>query len=56
MEQYLPLLLQELELTGRLINEAGLTVISVYIGGGTPTTLSAQQMDQLLKEIVKDFD
>ena len=56
LEEYLPLLLRELELTGRLVKEAGLTVISVYIGGGTPTTLTAEQMDRLLQEIRKDFD
>lgn len=56
LEEYLPLLLRELELTGRLVKEAGLTVISVYIGGGTPTTLTAEQMDRLLQEIIKDFD
>lgn len=56
LEEYLPLLLRELELTGRLVKEAGLTVISVYIGGGTPTTLTAEQMDRLLREIRKDFD
>lgn len=56
LEEYLPLLLRELELTGRLVKEAGLTVISVYIGGGTPTTLTAEQMDRLLREIRKNFD
>lgn len=56
LEDYLPLLLRELELTARLIKEAGLTLISIYIGGGTPTTLSAEQMDGLLREIVKNFD
>lgn len=56
LEQYLPLLLRELELTARLIKEAELTVISVYIGGGTPTTLTAGQLDILLKKICKEFD
>ena len=56
LEQYLPLLLRELRLTARLIKEAGLSVVSVYIGGGTPTTLSAPQMELLLQEICKGFD
>lgn len=56
LEEYLTLLLQELELTARLMKQSGLTLISIYIGGGTPTTLSAEQMDLLLREIVKDFD
>jgi len=29
---------------------------TVYIGGGTPTTLSAEQMDRLLTEIEQKFD
>ena len=29
---------------------------SVYIGGGTPTTLEAEQMDRLLKTITENFD
>ncbi len=56
LEEYLTLLLRELELTARLMKQSGLTLISIYIGGGTPTTLSAEQMDLLLREIVKDFD
>lgn len=56
LEEYLTLLLRELELTAHLMKQSGLTLISIYIGGGTPTTLSAEQMDFLLREIVKDFD
>jgi len=32
------------------------TLNSVYIGGGTPTTLSAEQMDRLLSKIESSFD
>lgn len=56
LEDYLPLLLRELELTAQIVKQAGLTVISVYIGGGTPTTLSAVQMEQLLRTINRCFD
>ena len=48
VDPYLEALFTEIEETGRVLREAGLTVRSFYMGGGTPTTLSAQQLDRLL--------
>ena len=56
MEPYLQALYKEIEITGRLLKESGRSVRSVYIGGGTPTTLTCQQMGQLLDTIYKSFD
>ena len=56
IEQYLPLLLREIRYTAELVREARLRLESVYIGGGTPTTLSAEQLELLLSEIEADFD
>ena len=56
LEPYLQALLQELEVTGLLLRESGKTIRSVYIGGGTPTTLSAAQMALLLDSIHNAFD
>ena len=50
VEPYLDALLREVEETGRVLREAGLTVRSFYMGGGTPTTLSAEQLDRLLSQ------
>ena len=50
VEPYVEGLLQEVSETGRVLREAGLTVRSFYMGGGTPTTLSAGQMDRLLTQ------
>ena len=36
--------------TGRVLRELGLSVRSFYMGGGTPTVLSADQMDRLLDQ------
>ncbi len=41
---YVELLAREIEQTGTIIRELGLRPESVYIGGGTPTTLSAEQL------------
>ena len=50
VEPYLAALLREAEETGRVLRQAGLTVRSFYMGGGTPTTLSALQLDRLLSK------
>lgn len=50
VEPYLDALIRETEETGRVLKEAGLTVRSFYMGGGTPTTLSAGQLDRLLSK------
>ena len=40
LNPYLNALLKELEITGRLLADSGKRVRTIYIGGGTPTTLS----------------
>ena len=56
MEPYLAALEQEITDAARMVAETGLSVKSFYMGGGTPTTLSAQQMDHLLTHLNKSFD
>ena len=56
LNPYLEALLKELEITGRLLAESGKHVRTIYIGGGTPTTLSTPQMAYLLDAIRDSFD
>ena len=56
LEPYLQALEQEIAVTGRLLAQSGRTVRTLYIGGGTPTTLSASQMARLLGVIRDNFD
>ena len=56
LEPYLKALLQEVEVTGRLLKETNKKIRTVYIGGGTPTTLSADQLKRLLDAIITHFD
>lgn len=56
IDDYFPLLLSEIRYTADLAKSLSLRLESVYIGGGTPTTLSAEQLDMLLSEIEADFD
>ena len=56
LEPYLQALLTEIRHTGKLMANSGHQVRTIYIGGGTPTTLSAAQMEQLLDCIKESFD
>ena len=56
IEPYLQALLKEIEVPGRLLAESGRRVRTVYIGGGTPTTLNCDQMARLLDAIHESFD
>ena len=56
IDPYLEALLKEIEVTGKLLAESGRKVRTIYIGGGTPTTLSAPQMARLLDTIHASFD
>ena len=56
LNPYLQALLKELEITGKLLAESGKHVRTIYIGGGTPTTLSTPQMSYLLDAIRDSFD
>ena len=53
---YLDALEQEIEHTARLLRAAGRSVRTIYIGGGTPTTLSTAQMTRLMQAIAAHFD
>ncbi len=56
VEPYLNALYREIEAAAALVKDTGLRVISVYIGGGTPTTLSAEQLRALLDKISASFE
>ena len=56
LEPYLEALFKELRHTGKLLASSGSCVRTIYIGGGTPTTLSTAQMCRLLEEIRNSFD
>ena len=56
LDPYLNALLKEMAVTGKLLAESGRTLRTIYIGGGTPTTLSTPQMAYLLDAIRDSFD
>lgn len=56
IEPYLEALCREIEGTAALVREAGKRVQSIYIGGGTPTTLDENQLSRLLCALSRSFD
>ena len=56
IEPYLDTLCREIEETAALVRAAGKQVQSVYIGGGTPTTLDEHQLARLLSALENHFD
>ncbi|MBR6377448.1 MAG: coproporphyrinogen dehydrogenase HemZ [Oscillospiraceae bacterium] len=53
---YLEGLLREIETVAAGMKKAGLGLRTLYIGGGTPTTLSAAQLRLLMETINRHFD
>lgn len=56
IDPYIDALCDDLDATFDTIRRLGLKLSTVYIGGGTPTTLSAPQLRRLLKKIASKTD
>lgn len=55
VEAFLEGLDYEIRETGRWLKEAGLKVTTLYLGGGTPTSIEAEQMDALFVTLHEAF-
>lgn len=55
MQRYLDSFLVEIEAVGRMIREKGLYVEDIYIGGGTPTSLTSDQISSLCQKVREDL-
>ena len=56
MTPYVDLLCTELEQIGEIAKSLGLRLETIYFGGGTPTTLSANLLTKIFSTIEKHFD
>ena len=56
LPQYVEYLVKELEITGEIAKANSLKLESVYVGGGTPSTLSAEQLGIIADTVNKNFD
>lgn len=53
--EYVKLLCKELEIIGRTADELGLKLETVYYGGGTPTSLEADDLDKITETVARCF-
>ena len=53
---FLAALEKEIAATAEQVRALGLRVVSIYMGGGTPTTLSAGELDRLCTLLAESFD
>ncbi len=56
VDPFLEALDREIDAVAAIVPKAGAVIRSIYIGGGTPTTLSASQLDHLLSHVRSAFD
>ena len=56
VQPYVDCLCREVEEIRIQADKAGLKLCSIYIGGGTPTSLSADQLRQLMGTVRANFD
>ena len=55
-KSYLEKLIIEIKGLAKLLEETNKEIETLYIGGGTPTTLDAEEMDILIKALFKELD
>lgn len=55
-EEYTDKLIEEIKGVSKLIKEANKEIETLYIGGGTPTTLEPEQLDRLIIALNKELD
>ena len=56
MEPYVTYLIKEIEYTAARVKKLGLSVKTVYMGGGTPTSLAPKMLQDILGAVHKNFD
>ncbi len=56
MEPYMDALALEIKRTGEAVRASGRRPVALYLGGGTPTTLSAEQLERLCALLEENFD
>ncbi len=54
--EYLERLFLDIKRTTELIRQKGQTIVTIYIGGGTPTTLTETELEALLSCITENVD
>lgn len=55
-ENYVKAIVKEIKGLAKLLKETNKEIETLYIGGGTPTTLDAEQLDNLIKALFMELD
>jgi oxygen-independent coproporphyrinogen-3 oxidase len=50
------MLLREIKETADIVNKLGLRIVTVYIGGGTPTSIPVEALESVLSKLKEAFD
>ena len=56
VDDYVDLLVKEIEYSAPLIEKNGKKITSIYMGGGTPTSITAEQMDKILSALERNMN
>jgi len=56
VEPFATTLINEIAMFSEIVKELGLSVITVYIGGGTPTSLPDSILETVMSALIKSFD
>ena len=56
MQGYVDNLCEEIRYTARKAEETGLNLKTIYMGGGTPTAITAPMLEQVMKTVQECFD
>ncbi len=55
-DEYFNSLIHEIREVGKLVKKLNLGVNTIYIGGGTPSILTKEEMDKMLETTAKNYD
>ena len=56
IEPFMDALMREIEAVAAQVRALGLRVVAIYMGGGTPTTLSPPQLERLCAKLEQEYD
>ncbi|HRU96026.1 MAG TPA: coproporphyrinogen dehydrogenase HemZ [Ruminococcus sp.] len=56
MPEYVASLCREIEYTGEMVRETGTKIDTIYFGGGTPTSISAEDLRTIMECVQRSFD
>ena len=56
MPDYVNALCKELEIIGNIVKETNTKIDTIYFGGGTPTSISADDLRKIMEAVENNFD